>query len=170
MATDNSPPPPSKPAKIQRFKISINILIQFATLVVILLMLNYLSFNHYRRWDFTRSHRYALSEKTKHVLAGLKKPVKVIIFFSNASDITADVIHFLKEYQYASGEKTAVETVDPARNFARASELQNTYKFGSQENLVILDCGGRKKFIECLRKAGFETPRDMALQAPELKA
>jgi hypothetical protein len=157
MATDNPPSRPPKPAKIQRFKISLNVLVQIAAFVVIAVMLNYLSFNHYKRWDFTRTHRYALSEKTKRVLAGLKKPVRVIVYFSAATEISMDVNNLLNEYRSLSNGKIELEVVDPVRNPTRATELANTYKIGQMENIVILDYNGRKKFINAIDMIDVDT-------------
>ena len=35
-------------------------------------MVNYLGFEHYRRWDLSRDKKYALSDKTKRFLDSLK--------------------------------------------------------------------------------------------------
>ncbi len=131
-----------------RAKIGLNVLAQIAIVVLMLFMLNFISFNHYRRWDFSRNHFYALSDKTKRVLAGLKKKVNVYVFFQPSVAITPDVTNLLKEYQYSSNGKIDVENIDPYTNMARASELQSLYKFGAKENIVILDYDGRKKFVQ----------------------
>jgi len=170
MATDNSPKKAPKTVKIKRFQIGLNVLMQIVIMVLLVAMLNYLAFNHYKRWDWSRSKKYALADKTKKVLASLKKPAKIIVFFSSASDIYRDLENLLKEYQYASGGKLAVEIVDPVRNFTRARELQAQYKFGAAENLVILDCDGRTKFINAADMADYDTSGAMYGKPPELKA
>ena len=45
-------------------------------------MVNYLGFEHYRRWDFSRDKKYALSDKTKHFLDAFKGKVRITVFFS----------------------------------------------------------------------------------------
>ena len=157
MANDTPPQRPAKPARIGRFKIGLNVLAQIIVAVLILFMLNFFAFNHYRRWDFSRTHFFSLSDKTWRVLAGLKKPVKIIVFFPTASDISDDVNNLLKEYQYASNGKMEVEIVDPYRNQSRAEELQHLYKFGANENLVILNCDDRKKFVNAIDMADLDT-------------
>src|SRR2546425_11690187 len=67
---------------IKRFQIGVNVLLQLLALVVILGIVNYLAFNHYKRWDFSRNQKYALSDQTKRLLKSLKKPVQAIVFFS----------------------------------------------------------------------------------------
>ena len=161
MAIDTPSPHAPKPPKIRRFKISFNILVQIFALLLILLMLNYLSFYHYRRWDFTRTHRYLLSEKTRRVLAGLKKTVKVVVVFPATSEISIDVNNLLKEYQYSSNGKIEVEIIDLDRNPTRANELENTYKFDPKESLVILDYNGRKKFVKAVDLVDLDTSGEM---------
>lgn len=173
MATNTPPPRPPKPARIGRFKIGLNVVTQLIVAVLILFMLNFFAFNHYKRWDFSRTHFFSLSDKTKRVLAGLKKKTKAIVFFpasaNNATiaSVSDDVNSLLKEYQYASNGKMEVELVDPYRNQARAEELQHLYKFGGNENLVILDCDGRKKFVDLRALLDLDTSGGPN-QAPEI--
>ena len=43
------------------------------------------STSHYRRYDFSRSHRFELSTQTKQTLALLGSPVSVTVYFSPTS-------------------------------------------------------------------------------------
>jgi len=61
-----------KPKKIHRFQIGLNVVVQIGLLIFLALMVNYLGFEHYRRWDFSRDQKYALSDKTKRMLDSLK--------------------------------------------------------------------------------------------------
>jgi len=170
MATDNSAPQGPKTVKIKRFQIGLNVLVQLVILMMIFIMVNYVAFDHYKRWDRSRNQKNALSEKTKRVLESLKKPVKAYIFFSSASEIFPDLDNMFKEYQYFSNKKLTVEIVDPARDFSRARDLQAKYKFGANENIVILDCDGRTKFVNAADMADYDTSGEMYGQPPRLKA
>ena len=170
MATDNSQKAATKTVRIKRFQIGLNVLIQIVILVLILTMVNVVAFNHYKRWDYTRNQKYALSEKTWKVLKSLKKPATAVVFFATGSDIATDLDRLLREYQFASNKKLTVEFVDPFRNFERARKLQAQYKFGSQENIVILDYDGRTKFINAADMADYDTSGAMFGQPPILKA
>jgi hypothetical protein len=57
-----------KPKKIHRFQIGLNVVVQIGLLILLAAMINYLGFEHYRRWDFSRDQKYSLSDKTKRVL------------------------------------------------------------------------------------------------------
>jgi hypothetical protein len=170
MATENPTQRGPKTVKIKRFQIGLNVLIQVGILVMILGMVNYVAFNHYKRWDYTRNQKYALSEKTKNVLRSLKKQTTAIVFFATGSDISGDLERLLREYQFASNKKLTVEFVDTYRNLARARELQSKYKFGAQENIVILDYDGRTKFINATDMADYDNSGAMFGQPPLLKA
>src|SRR5581483_5150873 len=100
MATESAP----KVFHIKRFQIGVNVLVQIALFAAIVVMVNIVAFNHYKRWDFTRSQKYSLSDKTKVVLKNLQKPVKAIEFFPSqiTADIFPDVDSLLKEYAYLS--------------------------------------------------------------------
>lgn len=146
-----------KVIRISRFQIGLNVLLQLLIFTAIVLMVNYLSFRHFKRWDLSRDQKYALSSQTRNLLAGLKKPVRAVIFFSSAAEIAPDVSALLREYEFASNKKFSTEVVDPFRSFTRASELQAKYKFGANENILILDYDGRSKFINATEMAEFET-------------
>ncbi|SRR5579862_919778 len=134
-------------AAIKRFQIGFNVVLQVALLVFIIGMVNYLSFNHFKRWDFSRDKKYALSETTKSLLQHLKKPAKIFVFFSPNTEVYGDVVNLLKEVQYGAGKNVEIEYIDPFRNFTRARQLQDKYKFGANENVIIVDYDGRTKFV-----------------------
>src|SRR5947208_10728071 len=98
-----SPPvEPLAPKKIGRLQIGVNVLIQVALILFVAAMVNSLAFRHYKRWDFSRDQKYALSDKTKRFLDSIKGKVRITVFFAPNTPITADVQNLLTEYQYAS--------------------------------------------------------------------
>src|SRR3982750_2229286 len=105
--------PPDKPKKIRRFQIGLNVIVQIAIIIVLAAMVNYLGFQHYRRWDLSRDKKYQLSDKTKQFLQSIKGKARITVFFGSQNPITADVQNLLTEYQYASRGKLDVEFVDP---------------------------------------------------------
>lgn len=159
-----------KVVTINRFQIGLNVVIQVVVFATIAVMLNYLSFRHFKRWDFSRDSKYTLTSQTKNLLTSLKKPVKAIIFFSGAVEISPDLNALLREYEYASDKKFSTEVVDPFRNFTRASELSQKYKFGNNENIVILDYDGKSKFVNAADMADFEQPDQMAMMMGQTQA
>ncbi len=166
-------PEQKKVVHIGRATIALNVLLQLLIFAALILMVNYLSFRHFKRWDFSRDQKYALSSQTKAVLGSLPKTVKAVIFFSGASEIYPDVQALLREYEYASNKRFNTEIVDPYRNITRAQELQTKYKFGANENILILDYDGKSKFVNANDMAEIDTPDQMAMmmgQGPRVKA
>ena len=165
---------PAKPARINRFAIGLNVLLQLALVFLIIAALNYIGFKHFKRWDFSRDQKHALSDQTRQLLAGLPKPVKIFVFFSPdprlpGGDVFQDIQALLKEYQYAANGKVEVETIDPYRNLSRARELMAQYKFGN-ENVVIVDYQGHSKLVNATDMAQYDNAADMSGQPPRLVA
>jgi ABC-type uncharacterized transport system involved in gliding motility auxiliary subunit len=142
-----------KPKKIHRFQIGLNVVVQIGLLIFLALMVNYLGFEHYRRWDFSRDQKYALSDKTKRMLDSLKRKLRITVFFSPNTPITNDVQGLLTEYQYAAKGKIDVEYIDPERNFSRAKELFDKYKVVTDESMLVLDYEGRNKTVKASEMA-----------------
>jgi len=166
--------PASKPGDIKRWPIALNVVTQIAIVAAIVLMINYIGFNRYTRWDISRYNKYALSELTKRFLKSLKKEVKIYVFFSPSSqsagaELYGDVQNLLKEYEAAGRRKIRVELVDPYRNVTRARELQVKFNFGSEENLLILDYQDRKKILRVADMAEYGPP-GMFGDTPTIKA
>jgi gliding motility-associatede transport system auxiliary component len=160
----------------QRVRTAANVAVQIALATLIVLMLNYLSFNRFGRWDFSRTGKYALSGLTRKFLGSLKKEVKIYVFFSSTgtkspgAELYNDVENLLKEYEYAGKRHVRVETVDPYRNIARARELQEKFRFGSNDNIIILDCDGRQKTIRAVDLADYGSSEMFDdNEAPEVK-
>lgn len=166
--------PPTRPNGIKRLRIGAHVVLQTIIVTVIVLMINYLGFNRYKRWDLSRYNKYALSELTKKYLKSLKKEVKVYVFFaptsqSAGSELYYDLQNLLKEYESAGKRKVQVETIDPYRNLTRTRELQVRYNFGADENLIILDYQNRKKIIRVADMAEYDPP-GMFSETPRVRS
>src|SRR5213596_1667077 len=98
--------------RIGRIRIGLNVVVQIALILFLAAMVNSLAFKHYKRWDFSRDQKYALSDKTKRFLDTLKGKMRMTVFFSPNTPISADVQNLLTEYQYAAKGKIDVEQID----------------------------------------------------------
>ena len=155
---------------IRRLAIGANVVSQILIFTAIVAMVNYINFRHFKRWDFSRNQKYALAPLTKNLLSNLKKPVKAVVFFPSFQIISQDVTSLLREYEYASDKKLSVEIVDPYRNLLRAKELSEQYKFGSSDNIVILDVEGKSKFVNAIDMAELDNSGAMMGQPPTVRA
>ncbi|MBV9618391.1 MAG: GldG family protein [Verrucomicrobia bacterium] len=147
----------AKPKKIQRLQIGVNLLIQLILIFFLVSAVNWIGFRHYKRWDFSRDQKYALSDKTKRFLHTIKSKVRITVFFSPNTPITADVANLLTEYQYAAKGRIDIENIDPQRNLSRAKEIFDKYKVVSDENLIVIDYDGRNKTVKASEMAEMDT-------------
>ena len=141
------------PKGIGRFRIGFNVLVQLVLVLFLVALVNSFAFKHYARWDLSRDQKYALSDKTKRFLDTLKGKMRITVFFSPSTPITADVQNLLTEYQYAGKGKIDVEHIDPDRNLSRAKELFDKYKVVTDESLLVLDYDGRNKTVKASEMA-----------------
>src|SRR5205809_72575 len=156
MAEETRQPQKLSRKKIRRVQIGFNVLAQIVLILFLAVMVNSIAFKHYARWDFSRDQKYALSDKTKRFLKTIKGKMRITIFFSPNTPITADVQNLLTEYQYAGEGKIDIEHVDPERNLSRAKELFDKYKVVSDESLLVLDYEGRNKTVKASEMADID--------------
>lgn len=166
---------PDRTSALRRTGIRLGVGLQVALALVLLGAVNYAGFRYYYRGDWSPAQKYRLSDQTRQVLKALPSAVAVRVFFSPTTaapgyEVYGDVVNLLKEYQFAAGDKLTVEYVDPMRNLARARELQAQYQFGPEENLVIVDFGGRSKTINAADMADYDFMPQMNGEPPRVKA
>jgi hypothetical protein len=134
--------------------------------LALVLILNYLSFRHYQRWDWTRSELYTLSDKTESILAGLQRDVSVVVFMEDQSPLYAPTRELLSRYAAAS-PKVQVSYFDPARNPARAEQLLKQYQM--QRAAVVFESGQDKRVVQADDLADYDYSAMQMGGAPELK-
>jgi ABC-type uncharacterized transport system involved in gliding motility auxiliary subunit len=111
----------------------------------ILLAVNWLSYRHWLRGDWTKAKIYSLSDTTRKVVAGLKAPVQVSVFMTHRSRLYSEVKELLGRYR-ALSPAIKVEEIDPERNPARAeivAQQLDVRKTGT----VVFQSGAKKKFV-----------------------
>ncbi len=146
-------PAKTKPKKIRRLQIGLNLLLQLILIFFLVSAVNWFGFRHYKRWDVSRDQKYALSDKTKRFLDTIKGKVRITVFFAPTTPITTDVANLLTEYQYAAKGKIDIENIDPQRSLSRAKELFDKYKVVSDESLLVIDYDGRNKTVKASEMA-----------------
>ena len=139
-------------------------------LAFIVLMVNFYAFKHYKRFDYSRDHKFTLSERTRSFLKSLNKPIKVIVFMVPQDPLQSDVANLAENYRAANPKFISIENVDPFRNVGRAGEVQAKYKLAQQENVVIVDCEGRNKIITDEKMAEVDNSGAMMGQPPQITA
>jgi ABC-type uncharacterized transport system involved in gliding motility auxiliary subunit len=107
--------------------------------VAILGILNYLGYQHHRRFDLTSEKLYTLSDQTRKIVSGLKQDVEVVRF---AKDADVRLNDLLDEYKNLSSH-FKYRTVDPQEK----PEIANDYG-AKRLGDVIVAAGSRKQTLE----------------------
>src|SRR3984893_4422659 len=160
----------TSPKKIRRIQIGFNVLVQIVLVLFLAAMVNGLAFRHYKRWDFSRDQKYALSGKTKRFIDTIKSKMRVTVFFSPNVPIAGDVQSLLTEYQYAAKGKIDIENIDPDRNLSRAKEMFEKYKVVSDESLLVVDYEGRNKTVKASKMPEIDPGNQMLGEGPRVTA
>jgi ABC-2 type transport system permease protein len=168
--TTAEPAPPEAPKKIHRLQIGLSVIVQILVVLFLVAMVNSLAFRHYKRWDFSRDQKYALSDKTKRFLESMTGKMRITVFFGANTPISQDVQNLLTEYQYAGKGKIDIETIDPERNLSRAKELFDKYKVVTDESLLVLDYAGRNKTVKASEMADIDSSGMAMGEGPRVTA
>jgi len=92
----------------------------------ILVAINWIASRQNKRWDLTAARQYSLSDQTKKILADLKQPVVIRVFYATSADQRAEQYRDqLAGYSYASKQVTA-EYIDAERDPVTAQRYNIT--------------------------------------------
>ena len=168
-------PRTNRPAGLRTIRLRVGVQI-LAAVVVAFSILAY-SFGHYRRFDFSRSHKFELSNQSKDTMWNLASPVKIIVYFSpsalsTGSELYGDIMALLREFQFYAHyyRDLTVERIDPLRDPSRAREVQARYKFSGEENVIIVEYGGRSSVIQVPEMGEYDTAPTKYGDPPRLVA
>jgi gliding motility-associatede transport system auxiliary component len=116
-------------------------------LAALLVIVNYFGWKYYKRFDWTRSHLYSLSEKTLNVLKGLNRDVDFIVFLSpdQQRELYQPTTEVLQRYGSAS-RRVHVRIVDPEKKPIEAQQL--VQKYGVTTTGVVVASGNDKRVID----------------------
>ena len=151
-------PPPLSALRRERRTQSINQWIFLPILIFLLAGVNYISWRHYRRADFSLNQFQKLSGQTLNLLKSLPGEVTLTAFLAPEADTTGsliqeDVQKLLDEYKYRSGGKVKVELVQPYLDFQAAQKLAEKFKLTSNENVILVQYGDRSRVLKVAEMA-----------------
>ncbi len=84
-------------------------------IIGILVIVNFISQRHHRRFDLTKNKKYSLSDQTDRILKNLTDKIGIKAFFKKGDGSTFRYKDLLDEYAYKS-RKFSYEIIDPDRN------------------------------------------------------
>jgi ABC-type uncharacterized transport system involved in gliding motility auxiliary subunit len=126
-------------------KLGTNTTVLSLAVIVILVIINVLGYQHHKRFDLTTQKLYTLSDQTKTILAGLKSDINVVRF-SKAPDSPFDDL--MAEYRNQSPH-VKFQNVDPQEKPEVAKDYGATH-IGD----VIVASGPRKQTIAANPESG----------------
>ena len=126
----------------------LDVLVSCASLLALVVMLNYVASRHFKRYQWMADERYRLSPMTMRMLDALTNRVKVIVFFNPDNSLFGSVKGLLNEYRLAC-PRLDVEFVDYLHAPGRAELIKTQYKIVSamDNNFVIFDSNGTFKLV-----------------------
>ena len=142
----------------RRARYGSNLVAVIVILGFIFVAVNYIAARHYKRFDWTSTGRYTLSEKTVRVAEGLKSPLKIITFFSREDvdeEYQSRVTDLLASYR-ALSLRIEVEQFDQHKDPARAEALAKKYRDTALVNSVVFEYAGRVKSIPKSEMADYD--------------
>jgi len=168
-------PPPLSALRRERRTQSINQWIFLPILIFLFAGVNYISWRHYRRADFSLNQFQKLSGQTLNLLKSLPGEVTLTAFLAPEADTTGsliqeDVQKLLDEYKYRSGGKVKVELVQPYLDFQAAQKLAEKFKLTSNENVILVQYGDRSRVLKVAEMAELDPGAMMTGGAARVKS
>ena len=124
MAADPASPSSKPKASIKRVRIGVNVILQIALVLTIVLIVNWLSCQHHKQWDRSPSKRYSLGQQTQQVLDNLSEDLYLTVAFGRGSDVYPYTQRMIGLYEKAAKGRLKVTWVDPLRDPAAIEELR----------------------------------------------
>lgn len=90
-----------------------NLALYTTVFVGLLVALNWLVNRHDRRWDLTEQGVYSLAPQSTKILAGLQKPLRVVMFKNIGLENEQQLTDLLELMKGANRDRVQVDTVDP---------------------------------------------------------
>ncbi|HEX7180629.1 MAG TPA: GldG family protein [Thermoanaerobaculia bacterium] len=110
----------------------------------LLLIVNYLGWKYHKRFDWTESRLYTLSERSEKVVGELKRDVRFVVFLPPEDELFEPVRELLSQYDAAS-QRVTVQIVDAEKNPVQAQQLVQQY--GVSAPGVVVESGKDRRVI-----------------------
>lgn len=123
-----------------------------ALVAIIVVMVNFISFRRYERWDWTTEGLFTVSERTEKVLAGLDKPVEIYLLMSRAQPNYQELEELLERYKVLT-DKLTVQVVDPDREPTKFRAVAEKYGV----RVMLLENGQAEAELALLARSGERT-------------
>jgi hypothetical protein len=109
--------------------------------LVIVAIVNVIAARHYKRWDWTESKRYTLTEATKTTLRDLQAPIDIWVLMGSSDPLEQSVKQLLVNYE-AESDRLNLHYIDPDRDTLALEDVRKRYKIEtgrSEDGHVVAD-------------------------------
>jgi ABC-type uncharacterized transport system involved in gliding motility auxiliary subunit len=136
-------------------------------ILALLTILNYFGWKYYKRFDWTGSKIYSLSEKSREVLKQLHGDVEVVMLMSpeQQRNVYEPTRELLERYAAASPH-VHLQIVDPEKNAALAEQLARRYSVTTAG--VVFASGKDRRVVDGSELADFDYSGMQMGQQPEM--
>ncbi len=136
--------------------------------VALFAIVNYLALRHYKRFDWTSSQLYTLSEKSKAVVEGIDRDLEMVIFLSPASELYGAVDELVSRYAAANPARIKKRVIDPAKNILETQRFVEQHKIDRQ-NVIVIASQDDRRVLDEFELAEYDYSQAQFGQAPSLK-
>jgi ABC-type uncharacterized transport system involved in gliding motility auxiliary subunit len=136
-------------------------------ILALLAILNYFGWKYYKRFDWTGSKIYSLSEKSREVLKQLHGDVEVVMLMSpeQQRNVYEPTRELLERYAAASPH-IHLQVVDPEKNAAQAQQLARRYSVTTAG--VVFATAKDRRVVDGSELADFDYSGMQMGQQPEM--
>ena len=135
-------------------------------ILALLAFVNYFGFKYYKRFDWTGSHIYSLSPKTRQVLRQLRRDVDVVMLMQPEQQNLYEPTRELLQRYAAASPRIHLRVVDPEKNAALAEQLARRYNVTTAG--VVFASGNDRRVVDGSELADFDFSGMQFGQQPEM--
>jgi len=138
MPRDPHPHLPGQTQRVRRVKYGLNVAAAVTLAVLIAVLVNWMGYRQFVRFDFTATRQYSLSPQTLKLLESLDGDYRLVTLFSRGGPYVDQATDLLDEYgRY--GRHVTVEHIDPGRELGRMDQFLTALRDGYESELEPLD-------------------------------
>jgi gliding motility-associatede transport system auxiliary component len=131
----------------------------------LLAIVNYFGWKYYKRFDWTGSRMYSLSEVSRNVVRKLDKDVEAVVFLGPQDELYQPVRELLQRYAAAS-PRLKVRVIDQEKRPVEAAQLVKQYQVTSPG--VVFAAGKDRRMVDKTELADYDFSAMQFGQKPEM--
>ncbi len=154
-------PSPASFSAGRRWSRAFNSVVGIASLLAIVVMVNYLASGWYRRWELSNSGRFDLSPQTTRLLQNVTNDVEAFICFDveKEKEVHGWSQSLLRQYANLN-PRIRVRSIDPSRAPGSVSQILATNLLGTlaNKNFILFTCEGRRWVVFANQLSDYSRP------------